>query len=149
MSRLSAVPQPVRFVVSGGLTAVTYLGGTLLLSTAVGLPIQAAILIAYAVSLGLHFTLQRYVVFRDHDEFELALHQQLGRYLGVASLQYAFTAAATAVLPTALGVTPQVVYVCAAISAAVFTFVVLRAHVFHAPTPSETADGGRPRSHDD
>lgn len=123
--------EPFRFAVAGGVTALVYFGGTLLLSGPVGLPIQLSILVAYATSLAVHFTMQRVLVFRDHDAFELAVHQQAGRYLTLAAIQYAFTATATAVLPSALGLSDQVVYVLSAGTAACVTFLVLRRHVFH------------------
>jgi putative flippase GtrA len=128
---LSAISQPLRFGASGALTAVTYLGGTLLLSGPLGISLQIAILVAYALSLCLHFTLQRYVVFRDHDRFELELHRQAGRYLAVAGAQYAFTATVIAVVPGLLHVDERVVYVVTALFAATVSFVLLRTRVFH------------------
>ena len=130
-TRLNAIPRPLRFGFSGALTAATYLGGTLLLSGPLGVPLQLAIICAYALSLSLHFTLQRYVVFGGHDQFALAMHHQAGRYLGVAGIQYAFTATITATLPAWLNVNERLVYVVAALFAAVLTYVVLRTRVFH------------------
>lgn len=116
---------------------MAYLGGTLLLSGPAGLPIQVAILAAYLLSLAAHFSLQRFLVFRDHDAFELAVQEQAGRYLAIAALQYGLVAGATAVLPGVLGLDEHVVYVTSALTAAVLTFLVLRAHVFHAQGLSE------------
>lgn len=96
-----------------------------------GFQIQAAILVAYLVSLAVHFSLQRFLVFRDHNAFELAVHAQAGRYLVVAALQYGLVAGATAVLPSMLGLAEQVAYLASALVSAALTFLVLRAHVFH------------------
>jgi putative flippase GtrA len=123
-----SLPQPIRYVIAGGLTTATYFGLTLLLNRA--LPIQVAIPIGYVGGLCVHFSLQRYFVFRSHAAFEHALHHQLARYLLLAFAQYAFTAAATAVLPEALGVDERIVYVTAALFATVAVFLTLRAKVF-------------------
>jgi putative flippase GtrA len=122
--------QPLRYVLAGGATALTYFAVTLLLAGPAGLPIQAAIPLGYVTGLVMHFTLQRYFVFRSHAGFALALHHQLGRYLLLALAQYAFTAAATAILPDVLGVDERIVYVCAALCATVTVFLTLRAKVF-------------------
>jgi putative flippase GtrA len=123
--------QPARFVVAGALTALIYIGGTLLLSGIVGVPIQVSIALAYVSSLAAHFSLQRFFVFRNRDAFALAVHQQAIRYLGGASAQYAFAAVATAVLPSLLGVSSEVAYVLAAVIAAAGSFLFLRRYVFH------------------
>ncbi len=52
----------------------------------------------------LHFQLQRLFVWVSVDGFALATSRQVRRYLAMAGTQYAFTAAATAVLPGMLGV---------------------------------------------
>src|SRR4051794_1784674 len=124
------LPQPIRYITAGGLTTAAYFGVTLVLNGAFGVPIQVAIPIGYLVGLCVHFTLQRYFVFRTHAGFEHALHHQLARYLLLAFAQYAFTAAATAVLPDVLGVDERIVYVAAALFATVAVFLTLRAKVF-------------------
>ena len=77
--------QGVRFVVSGGTIALVYLATTTILASVVGLPFQLALAIGFSVSIALHFTLQRLFVWTHHEEFELPLHHQVGRYLTVAA----------------------------------------------------------------
>jgi putative flippase GtrA len=124
------IPQPVRFVLAGGTVAVVNLCTTLLLNT-VGVPLQVAIPIGYVLGLTLHFTLQRLFVFANHDEFNLELHHQLGRYLATAGGQYLATAGLTALLPGLLGLDQRVVYVGVVVVLTVVTYLVNRAFVFH------------------
>lgn len=126
-----AARQYGRFLIAGLTTALVYLGGTLLLSGPLGLNIQLSIPLAYAASLAVHFSLQRYFVFTSQEQFKLAFHQQAGRYLGIAAAQYAATALATAKLPAALGVTSQEAYLLAAVGASAASFLLLRGLVFH------------------
>jgi putative flippase GtrA len=121
-----------RYLIGGGTTAAVYIGLTLLLSGPAGVNIQIAIPIAYTCSLVVHFSLQRWFVWAHHEEYALASHVQVGRYLLLALAQYAFTATATAVLPSALGVSAQLVYVVSAVLAAVLAFLAMRYLVFHA-----------------
>jgi putative flippase GtrA len=130
----AARAQLIRYVIAGATVATVYIGLTLLLSGPVGLPIQAAIPIAYATAIALHFTLQRWFVFRDAGAFALAMHHQVGRYLALALVQYTTTALATAFLPGVLDLPEQVVYVCAVGVISVVSFILLRTHVFHSPS---------------
>jgi putative flippase GtrA len=123
--------QALRFVVSGGTVAVVYLGLGLLLSGPFGVPIQLAIPVSYVISVLFNYSMQRWFVFAHSDAFALSPQAQFLRYVQIGAAQYALTAAATAVLPGALGVDEQVVYVATALIAAVITFVVLRLVVFH------------------
>jgi putative flippase GtrA len=118
-------------VLTGGFIAVVYLGFGLLLSGPLGVPVQIAIPLSFVLSTCLNYSLQRLFVFAHSADFALSAQAQFGRYLQVGAVQYAFTAAATALLPDALGVDEQVVYVVAALTAAAITFVVLRVVVFH------------------
>jgi putative flippase GtrA len=124
--------QVIRFVLSGGTVALVYLGLGLLLSGPLGVPIQIAIPVSYVVSVLFNYSMQRWFVFAHSDDFALSRGAQFLRYVQIGAIQYAFTAAATAVLPDALGVDEQVVYVATALIAAAITFVVLRFVVFHA-----------------
>jgi putative flippase GtrA len=126
--------QLVRYGIAGATVAVVYIGLTLLLSGPVGLPIQAAIPIAYVTAITVHFTLQRWFVFHDAGAFALVMHHQVGRYLAIGLVQYATTAAATAVLPSVLGLPEKVVYVAAVGVLSVGSFVLLRTSVFHPPS---------------
>jgi putative flippase GtrA len=121
----------LRYGLVGVLTFSLYIGLTLVLSGPVGIHIQVAIPIAYVCALAVHFSLQRWFVWAHHEEYALASHVQAGRYLLVALAQYLFTALMTAILPSALGVSAQVVYVVSAIAAAGVTFLALRFAVFH------------------
>jgi putative flippase GtrA len=121
-----------RYAVAGAATALVYFGVTLILAT-VGTPIQIAIVVGWLCSLCAHFSLQRFFVFRRAAGFELQLHRQLARYLGTATVQYALTATATAVLPEALHVDARLVYVITALVAALVVFTILRLKVFHPP----------------
>lgn len=135
----AALPPPtrwqlIRYASVGVLVSAIYIGLTLVLSGPVGLPIQAAIPIAYVSAICVHFTLQRLFVFRNAEAFALAMHHQVGRYLLVALFQYAVAAIATAILPAALGVPQRAVYTTTAIVMSGVSFLLLRTRVFHSPS---------------
>src|SRR4051794_24274647 len=96
--------QPLRFAIIGALTAFTYFALTLAFTTLLELPIQLAMVIAYPLSLVVHFSGQRWFVFRSPDGFALATHHQAGRYLVIGGAQLAVSLVATTVLPPTLGV---------------------------------------------
>lgn len=121
----------IRYGMAGCTVAVVYLGVPLLLNGVLGLWIQFAIAIAYAMAIVLHFTLQRYFVFRHVDEFALSGRQQVGRYAGIAAVQYPTTALATAFLPRLIGVSPRVMFVAITLCISGTFFLLLRSHVFH------------------
>jgi len=126
----------IRYGISGGFVGLVYLSLPLLLHDVVGLPLEGAIPIAYAVAITLQFNLQRHFVFRHLDEFELTTRQQIARYGVLAGVQYPTTAIATAVLPGVLHISSDATYLIVAASVAVIVFLVLRSHVFH-PTIEE------------
>lgn len=121
----------IRYGIAGGCVALVYLGVPLLLHDVVGLPIEAAIPIAYALALMLHFNLQRHFVFRHVDEFELTTWQQIGRYAVMASIQYPTTAIATAFLPGLLHLSSDVAFLAITLTISLAAFLLLRGHVFH------------------
>jgi putative flippase GtrA len=123
--------QTLRYAIGGSFTTAVYVGMTLSLSGPLNAPIQAAIPIAYATALVLHFLIQRRFVFRREEGFALERHHQLRRYLTTAAIQYTLAALSTAVLPGVLGLHEQIVYVATALTLAAITFLVLRTHVFH------------------
>lgn len=127
--------QAVRYVIAGATVAAVYIGATLLLSGPAGAPIQAAIPVAYVTAVSLHFVLQRFFVFGDAKAFALAVHHQVGRYVAIGAVQYALTAASTALLPPALGLSEQVVYAGTVAAISAMTFIFLRTRVFHPPRP--------------
>jgi putative flippase GtrA len=123
--------QGVRFAIAGGVVTVVYVATTTLLAQVFGVAFQAALFIGYALGLCVHFTLQRVFVWVHHEEFVLSVHQQAGRYLLLAGLQYATTAAAVAVLPSLLGLSSQVVYLGAVVVVTAANFLIFGSRVFH------------------
>jgi putative flippase GtrA len=125
------VQHAARYGLAGMVVATTYVGLTLLLSGPAGLPIQLVIPVALTAAGVLHFALQRRFVFTDRDEFALAPAAQARWYLVIAIVQYAVTAASTALLPGFLGTTEQVVYVATVVAVSGTTFLFMRSRVFH------------------
>jgi putative flippase GtrA len=117
---------------AGGTVALVYLGTTTLLSVVLGLPFQVALAIGFSVAIAVHFTLQRLFVWTHHEEFALPLRHQAGRYLVVAGIQYGVTAASTALLPSALGVPTEIVYLATVAVLLGVNFLVFRHAIFHA-----------------
>jgi putative flippase GtrA len=126
------VGQGVRFALAGGTVALIYLTTTIVLADIVGLPFQLALVIGFCVGLVVHFTLQRVFVWAHHEEFALPLRHQAGRYIVAAAFQYGVTAASTALLPSALGVPTEAVYVVTVAIIVSTNFVVFRHGIFHA-----------------
>jgi putative flippase GtrA len=129
--------QGVRFAFTGGLVAAVYLASTTLLAGPVGLPFQAALILGFALSLTVHFTMQRKFVWLHEVEFALAMRAQVLRYLVVAGAQYGITAAATLLLPGPLGLPTEVVYLATALCMVAANFLVFRHGIFH-PHRGET-----------
>jgi putative flippase GtrA len=127
----SLAGQGIRFAASGGVVALVYVATTSLLAEVIGIPFEVALAIGFSVAIATHFTLQRAFVWAHADGFALPLRRQAMRYLPMAGLQYGLTALATAVLPSALGVSTEVVYLCAAAALSAVNFFVFRARVFH------------------
>jgi len=115
---------------------LVYLASTTLLATVVGLPFEAALAIGFVIAISAHFTLQRLFVWTHHEEFALPLRHQVARYLLAASVQYGITAASTAVLPSALGLPTEVVYLATAAVVLCTNFLVFRNGIFH-PKPAD------------
>lgn len=123
--------QGTRFVIAGGSVALVYLVTTTVLAEVVGMPFQAALAIGFCVGLVVHFTLQRTFVWTHHEEFALPLHHQAGRYLAVAAVQYGVTAASTSLLPAALGLPTEIVYLATVAVVLSTNFLVFRHGIFH------------------
>jgi putative flippase GtrA len=138
--------QGTRFVLAGGSVMVVYLTTTTVLANVVGLPFQLALVIGFCVGLMVHFTLQRTFVWAHTDEFALPLHHQAARYLTVAGIQYGLTAASTSLLPRALGLPTEVVYLATVAVLTIANFVIFRNGIFHAKTtlvdPTAAPAGG-------
>jgi putative flippase GtrA len=133
--------QGVRYGLAGGAVALVYLSTTTLFAEVVRIPFQIALAIGFCVALVVHFTLQRLFVWSHQEEFALPLHHQAGRYLTFAGTQYGLTIASTALLPAALGVSTEIVYLVTAAVLASTNFLVFRHGIFHADkTPSFEQD---------
>jgi putative flippase GtrA len=123
----------LRYVTAGATVAAVYLGLPVVLNGGAGVPIQAAILIALILAASLHFTLQRYFVFRHVAVFALSRRQQVARYVVIWAGQYGVTAAATAILPKLLGLSSRATFVVVTLVISATFFIVLRTRIFHAP----------------
>jgi putative flippase GtrA len=126
--------QGFRFLLVGGTVALVYLVLTTVLATVVGLPFELALVLAFSVSICLHFTLQRHFVWVHHEQFALTLRSQAARFLALAAVQYGITALATAVLPGALHVRTEFVYLATFAVVTPTTFLIFRHGVFHPET---------------
>ena len=109
-----------------------YLAVTTVLYKLVGLPFQAALAIGFAMSLLLHFTLQRLFVWIHYEGFALPFRNQVGRYVTMAGTQYGCTVASTAVLPGSLGISTEIVYLATMAVVTSTGFLVMRFIIFHA-----------------
>jgi putative flippase GtrA len=132
--------QGVRFGLAGATVALVYLTTTIVLAEVFGVPFQVALAIGFSVGLVVHFTLQRVFVWTHHEAFALPLHHQAGRYLIVAGVQYGVTAASTSLLPAALGVSTEIVYLATVAVVLSVNFLVFRQRIFHAK-PAAGPDG--------
>jgi putative flippase GtrA len=136
--------QGLRFALAGGTVAVVYLTTTTVLAEVLGLAFQAALAIGFCVAVLMHFTLQRLFVWTHHDEFALPLRHQVGRYLTYAAAQYGATAAATALLPSLLGVSAEIVYLATVAVIVCSNFAVFRYGIFHAKPSADDPDREAP-----
>jgi len=125
------VGQGARFVLSGGVVALVYFAVTTVLAEVVGLPFQVALPIGSAVGISVHFTLQRLFVWTHHEAYALPLHHQARRYLTLAVTQYGITAATTSLLPGALAVPTEAVYIATALLLGAVNFLLFRYVIFH------------------
>jgi len=123
--------QGTRFAIAGATVTMVYLTTTTVLADVAGLPFELALAIGFCVSVMVHFTLQRRFVWVHAEEFALPLHHQAARYLTVAGIQYGLTAASTAVLPRALGLPTEIVYLATVAVITATNFVVFRNGIFH------------------
>jgi putative flippase GtrA len=131
--------QGTRFAISGVVVSIVYIAITTVLSTISHLRFQIALAIGWSVAVIVHFTLQRTFVWVRAEGFALPFRHQVGRYLLVAVSQLAVSATTTAVLPSVLGVSAEVVYLATAAVITVCNFVVFRTGVFHADSQAPTS----------
>jgi putative flippase GtrA len=128
----------VRFVLAGGFVVVVYVTTTIVLADVVGLHFQVALAIGFGVALIVQFNLYRLFVWTHHEEFALPLHHQAGRYLAAAAVTYGLTATSTSLLPAALGVPTEIVYLVTVAALPAINFLVLRHGIFHPKPPAES-----------
>jgi len=131
--RREVILQLLRFGVTGGVVFGVYTGGTLLLSGPIGMPIYAAIAVAYLVGVILNFTLQRHFVFLDRATFALPLRAQFLRYLIAGALLYGATSVAVSTLPGVIGTSQRVVFVIVVAPISLLSFTLVRTAIFHMP----------------
>jgi putative flippase GtrA len=124
--------QWIRFAFTGVVVSAVYITTTTVLASSSHLPFQVALVIGWCAAISVHFTLQRTFVWTHQEEFALPFRRQVGLYLLVACSQLAITATTTAVLPSPLGVSTEVVYLGTAALLTLGNFVVFRLGVFHA-----------------
>lgn len=130
--RLSAIGTAVRFLLVGATGVVVYTLTTTLLASGADVPFQIALAVGFCTALSVHFTLQRVFVWTHREAFALSLRHQLRRYLATSGAQYAATALSTSILPAALGLPTEIVYVVTVLALAIANFLVFRDRIFHA-----------------
>jgi putative flippase GtrA len=118
-----------KFVLTGALVGAAHLGLVSLMVVG-GVPIQAALAMAFVIALALHFTMNRQWVFASEGGYALHFTRQGARYLVTAVASYAVTATAVAVLPDATGLPELAVFFLAAGAMACVSFVLLNLWVF-------------------
>lgn len=123
--------QGMRYAMAGSVVAFTYIFSTTFLAVVVGLPFEVALPIGFSLQLVVHFTLQRLFVWVHHEEFALPFQHQALRYLAVAGVQYGTTALSTSLLPRALGLPTEVVYLITVVLLTSANFLLFRNVVFH------------------
>jgi putative flippase GtrA len=127
----------VRFLLAGGVVVIVYVTTTIVLADVVGVHFQVALAIGFGVALVVQFTLYRVFVWTHNEDYALPMHHQAGRYLLAAAVGYGLTAACTSVLPSALGVPTEAVYLVMVAALPVINFVVFRYVIFHAKPSAE------------
>ncbi len=132
----AVLAQGVRFAFSGVVVSIVYIAITTLLSQVWHLRFQFALVIGWSAAVAVHFTLQRTFVWKGQQQFALPFRRQVRRYLIVAVSQLGVTTASTTFLPSALGVSAEVVYLATVSLVTLLNFVVFRHGVFHPEVPA-------------
>jgi putative flippase GtrA len=122
--------EGVRFLLTGGLAAATNVLVTNLLAYVVGLPFELAFVIGFGTAIAGQFVLFRVWVWGHHEQFARPVHHQVTLFLLVALLIYGFTAICTWLLPGALGVPTEVVYLACVAASPLINFLVARNRIF-------------------
>jgi len=134
LARRPAPAVVLKWVLTGGTVTAVHLGIVTGLVLA-GVPIQAALAMAYVVSLSLHFTLNRQWVFATADGYAFHLSGQGLRYACTAVASYALTALGVAVLPGLLGIPELAAFFLTTAIVACVSFLALHLWIFQ---PAET-----------
>ncbi len=134
--------QAVRFAITGVVVATVYITVTTFLSQASHLQFQIALAIGWCIGMSVHFTLQRTFVWASDGRFALPFVHQVRRYLLMTGSQLGLTAASTALLPSALGLPVEVVYLATAAALTSLNFIAFRYGVFHAEKPTLSSLAG-------
>jgi putative flippase GtrA len=136
----AALAQAVRFAISGVIVSIVYITVTTLLAEVSHLRFQLALAIGWCSGVSVHYTLQRVFVWAHRDGFALPFARQIRRYLLLAFSQLAATTASTSLLPSALGVPAEAVYLASAAILTMLNFIVFRNRIFH----PESLDAAQP-----
>jgi putative flippase GtrA len=141
----AAFAQAVRFAISGVIVSIVYITVTTLLAEVSHLRFQLALAIGWCAGVSVHYTLQRVFVWAHRDGFALPFARQVRRYLLLAFSQLAATTASTSLLPSALGVPAEAVYLASAVILTMLNFIVFRNRIFH-PEALDAAQPSAPRT---
>ncbi len=133
-TRSDLLGQGTRYALAGCVVALVYLLTTTALAALARLPFELALAIGFCAGISVHFTLQRQFVWAGRGDFALPLRHQTVRYLAAAGTQYGLTASGTALLPAALGLPVEAVYLAIVAILISTNFLVFRNIVFH-PEP--------------
>ncbi len=131
LHRDNLLGQGFRYAVTGVVVSIIYIGITTILATITSWPFQVALGIGWCAAIAVHFTMQRFFVWTHKDGFALPFHHQIGRYLVVSVTQFSVTALATAVLPSILGLSAELIYLGVAVLITGANFLIFRHRVFH------------------
>ena len=131
--------EGVRFLLTGGLAAATNVLVTNLLAYVVGLPFELALVIGFGTAIAGQFALFRAWVWGHHEQFALPVHHQVTRFLFVAAVIFGFTAACTSLLPGALGIPTEAVYLACVAASPLISFLISRNGIFHGDAAADTA----------
>jgi putative flippase GtrA len=121
----------IRYAIVGVIVGIVYMGIPVGMNYAFGVPVEVAIPVAYVTAVSLHFTLQRFFVWRHIARFALSWRAQVARYAMMGVVQYPLTALLTAVLPAVLHLSQPATFVCITMGISLVTFIALRSFVFH------------------
>jgi putative flippase GtrA len=116
----------VRFLAAGGVSAAIDVGLLALLHSGLGVPLVAATSVAFWVSLGVNFALNRQWVFTHSGP---GLHKQMARYLIAVGINYLTTLALVSGL-TAVGVAYLVGKLAAMAVTACWNYLLYRFWIF-------------------